>query len=119
MKVLKHTKTGRLFLATRALLKHKKMIEASPEEAKRFLAEFDKKQMEKLEGDKSVEKTIIPDDFDIDVDISSFGKPQLMVVGNKLQMTFPDNIRVKELRALVQGALEKARAARDAEQAEK
>lgn len=111
MRVLKHIVSGLLFEATPALLKNKKMIPASPAESEAYMAKFSDKQKEALK--KNTLEVLVPEDFDLDTDIFSFGKAQLMEIAPKLGCVFPSNIKVKDLKAMVEAAMAEARVLRD------
>lgn len=111
MKVLKHSITGRFFEATPELLKHKKMVPASDEETQAYLSEIKPEQLKELE--RHTVKVIIPDDFDLDTDTSTFGKVQLLAVGTKLGLKFPETMKTKDLKVLVEQAMAEARKMRD------
>ena len=111
MKVLKHSITGRFFEATPDLLKHKKMVPATDEETQAYLSEISPEQLTAME--KHTVKVIIPDDFDLDTDIFTFGKVQLLAVGAKMGLKFPETMKTKDLKVLVEQCLTEARKLRD------
>ncbi|NPU91396.1 MAG: hypothetical protein HPY82_05725 [Gammaproteobacteria bacterium] len=111
MKVLRHSVSGRLFEATPALLKHNKMVPATDEEAAEFLRGFAPAALEAAQ--KHTVKILIPEDFDLDTDTSTFGKVQLLEVASKLKLLFPETIKTKDLKVLVEQALKEARRLRD------
>lgn len=111
MRVLKHIVSGLFFEATPALLKNKKMMPASPAESEAFLAKFSDGQKKAME--KNTLKVLVPEDFDLDTDISTFGKAQLLEIAPKLGVAFPPTMKAKELKALVEEAMAEARKLRD------
>ncbi len=107
MQVLKHLKSGRYFVATPALLKHKNMQVASPEESAEFLEKFGAEQKKKLEESKSTQDAslMLPKELDVSVDIKNWGKPQLLQLANKINLSVPTSLKVKDLRLHLQDAL--------------
>lgn len=112
MQVLKHDKTGRLFMATPALLKNKNLSPALPHEAESYIASLDESNKEKME--KQGVKVIVPEDFDLDTDISLLGKVELTAIARKLGVSPPSTMKVKDLLPFVSNLLQQARDERDA-----
>lgn len=108
MNILKHSKTERLFIATPGLLRNKHLVPASEAEAKEFIAAMDKGKRAELEESRLTKQAdlMLPDDVDADVNIQSWGKPQLLALANKINLNVPAAIRVKDLRPFIQSALD-------------
>lgn len=109
MQILKHIKNGRLFVATPALLKSKNMAPAPADEAQAFISSMDESQREKIESAKSTQEAdvMLPDDLDPKVNITNFGKPQLLQLAQKINLSIPVTLKVKDIRPLIQDKLDK------------
>lgn len=51
----------------------------------------------------------IPDDFDLDVDISTLSKPELAALGARINLAFPGSMKVGAMRDTLAAVLEEAR----------
>lgn len=107
MRILKNIRNGRFFVANKALLKSKNMVPATPEEEKAFLSTIKPEAKKKYEAmqEKQAVALALPDDLDPTINISSMGKPDLIVICNKIGLSVPQRMRVKEIRELLQEKL--------------
>ncbi|MBL4866404.1 MAG: hypothetical protein JKY67_08515 [Pseudomonadales bacterium] len=76
-------KTGRIFVATPALMRRGNLRTATSDEVKSY---FDEESDEKEVVDNSPKMgaTELPADFDLDIDISTMSRPELVAVGAKV-----------------------------------
>lgn len=119
MEILKNTRNNRFFIATPALLKCKNMIPATEAEKEEFLSTLNEEKAEAFKEDVKVKEATLSmpsEDFDVNVDVSKFGKPQLLKVAMAINLAIPASLRVKEIRPLVEEALEKLRAEQTVEE---
>jgi len=109
MQILKNQRNGRLFVATPALMKNKQMIPALPEEAEAFIANLGETQKKNLSEDEAVKAAslMMPKDIDLKVNIGNWGKAQLIQLATKIGLNIPTNLKVKDIRACLQDALNK------------
>jgi len=106
MQVLKHEKSGRFFIATPQLLKNKRMIPATDKEAEEYIGAMSEELVKQTEDHPSTAKKItIPDDVDPNTDISKWGKPELVMLANRLGMIGVARLGVGMLRETIVNAL--------------
>ena len=108
--ILKNLKTGRLFPATKHLLKNKNMVPASPEETEEYHRGMSRKDIELAEKHHDAAVVRLPDDFDFNVDISSFNKIQLLLIGDRLGVPGLKQLKVGQIKATLKEVIEKLKA---------
>lgn len=104
MRVLKNVNSDRFFLATPKLLKHQNIIDATPQEAEAYLTELESRGFNRSKI-KTTSSLKVPDKLDLTIDVTTFGKPELIAVAKKIELQYPNNVRVGQLRKMVQDAL--------------
>ncbi|OUR99228.1 hypothetical protein A9Q81_11680 [Gammaproteobacteria bacterium 42_54_T18] len=115
MQILKHEKTLRFFVATPALLKNNKMVPATEAESRKFISKMSDKLRTETEEHHSTVEIEIPDDIDLDTDISNWGKPHLMALADRIKLVGVRRLPVKQLRTVIKNALEEAKSNDDSE----